>query len=148
MEKEENEKVSFVPIKKFLKIGKIKIDYTRIASGRVLEAQDLYNKKVVYTKYKTHVESMKAIIEVLLVLIKIDFSFLHLFDFLKRQLITEKYILKNVTFEELSLFVEEALEPIIGTKKKELNKKKDLLEIGTRIAKNLTTEQLLKLFPN
>jgi len=111
-----------VPEDKFLSIGKKKFKIW-ISAERSLMATVLFNKisakttdehKAILTDYDFY----SAMLDVAFILIKQDFSIFNIFDWIRRELLTKKYILKHLDIKELASFVDDALEPIIGTKKK------------------------------
>ena len=87
-------------------------------------------------------------LEVAFLLIKQDFKLLNIFDWIRRELLTKKYILKHMDVKELSVFIEDALEPIIGTKKKEMERQDKAAEAMMKLMDQITPEQLATLLQN
>ena len=102
---------------KILKIGKKEIDYSWISVGRVTRAMDLYNL-LLKQGHTGQYANILAITKAVIILIRIDFE--PTYKWLKRRMITEKYIMNHLNYFELSDFLEIALEPILGDKKKEI----------------------------
>ena len=123
--------------KKILKIGKKEIDYSWICVARVTQAMDLYNL-LIKQGHKGQYAQILAITKAVIILIRVDFSFT--LNWLKRRMITEKYIMRHLNYFELSDFLEIALEPILGDKKKELKSQQAIDEIVEKVgAENLMT---------
>jgi len=115
---------------KILKIGKKEIDYSWISVGRVTRAMDLYNellKQPTSGQYENILKITKAVI----ILIRIDFRLTP--EWFKRRMITEKYIMSHLNYFELSDFLEIALEPILGDKKKELKAQQAIDEVIEKV---------------
>lgn len=122
---------------KILKIGKKEIDYSWISVGRVTRAMDLYNKLLKSPQTGQYANILK-ITKAVVILIRIDFK--PTFEWLKRRMITEKYIMRHLNYFELSGFLEVALEPILGDKKKELKAEQAIDEVIEKVgAENLMT---------
>ena len=69
-------------------------------------------------------------------------------SWVKRQLLTKKYILKHMDIKELATFVDNALEPIIGTKKKELEMQEKSAQAMMILMEKITPETLAELLQN
>ena len=136
-----------IPKAKILKIGSREVDISRIAADRVMKATDLYNEMIV-EKERAYSESMGLILSVVLMLIRIDFSVQNILDWAKRRIITKRYILKHTDYSELNDFVELALEPILGDKKKERRHMEMLKEVERKLLERVPPEQLAKLLEN
>ena len=127
--------------KKILKIGKKEIDYSWISVGRVTRAMDLYNdilKSATVGQY----ENIYAITKAVIILIRIDFKFS--LEWLKRRMVTEKYIMNHLNYFELSDFLEIALEPILGDKKKEIKAEQAIDDLIQKIG----PEKLMTILQN
>lgn len=128
--------------KKVLTIGKKTFDYSWISVGRTIRASDIY-----FSAFKTEEKSNSAIVPIIvdavIILLRVDFKFS--FDWLKRRLITKKYILSHLGYTELSAFLEIALEPILGDKKKELKAKEQIEAIAEKLLEKMTPEELAEL---
>jgi len=138
-----------VPEDKFLSIGKKKFKIW-VSAERSLKATALFNKisvkgsdenKAILTDYDFYL----AMLDVAFILIQQDFRILKTFDWVNRQMLTKKYILKHLGIKELSQFIDDALEPIIGTKKKELKKQEKAAEAMMILMEKLSPEQLAEL---
>ena len=124
---------------KILKIGKKEINYNWISVGRVTRAMDLYNELLkipVSGQYANILKITKAVI----ILIRIDFQ--PTLNWLKRRLITEKYIMSHLNYFELSDFLEIALEPILGDKKKEIKAEQAIDGILEKLLEKISPEEL------
>ena len=148
---EEDLKV-FIPEEKFLQIGKKRFKIW-ISAERSLKATALFNKiqqkgTEEHKKIETDLDFYISMLDVAFLLIKQDFNILHLFDWIKRQLLSKDYILKHMDIKELSTFIENALEPIIGTKKKELEREQKAAEAMIMLMETITPEALAKLLQN
>lgn len=130
--------------KKILTIGRFKIDYTRISVERTLRAADEWDE-VQKKDYSSSLAKVKALIGPVLTLINIDFRLSRLVDYLKRRLITTRYVLRHLDYTELSDFLEDALEPILGSKKKEEETVKKLTEAGLQLIEALGPERAAQL---
>ena len=128
--------------KKILKIGKKEFDYSWISVGRTIKASDIYFSAF-KTEEKTNSTIVPIIVDAVIILIQIDFNCT--IDWLKRKLITRKYILRHLGYTELSDFLEVALEPILGDKKKELKARKNINEIAEKLLEKMTPEELAEL---
>ena len=126
--------------KKIIKIGKKTFDYSWISVGRTIKASDIYFSAF-KTKGNSNSEIVPIIVEAVIILIHKDFDFS--FDWLKRKLITKKYILGHLGYTELSDFLEVALEPILGDKKKELKAKENIDMILAKLLEKMTPEELV-----
>ena len=73
---------------------------------------------MIASKVSTELEGIDLILDAVMILFRIDFTGLNIWEWFRRKIVTKKWILKNVSYEELNGFVEAALEPILGDKKK------------------------------
>ncbi len=142
----------FIPEEKFLQIGKKRFKIW-ISAERSLKATALFNKiKDKGTEenksIKTDLDFYMSMLDVVFILVKQDFRILKCFDWLRRQLLTKKYLLKHMDIKELTSFVDNALEPIIGTKKKELEREEKMADAMVLLTQNLSPEALEKLLLN
>ena len=128
--------------KKILKIGKKEFDYSWISVGRTIKASDIYFSAF-KTEAKTNSAVVPIIVDAVIILIRVDFNFS--IDWLKRRLITRKYILRHLGYTELSDFLEVALEPILGDKKKELKARENIDMILEKLLEKITPEELAEL---
>jgi len=128
--------------KKILKIGKREFDYSWISVGRTIRASDIYFSAF-KTEQKTNSAVVPIIVDAVIILIQKDFNFS--FDWLRRRLITRKYILRHLGYTELSDFLEVALEPILGDKKKELKARENIDMILEKLLEKITPEELSEL---
>ena len=133
--------MDLIPDKKILKIGKKEIDYSWICVERTLRAQRLNNE--IFKIQRDNYEAVHMIIDAVVILIRVDFSFT--LNWLKRRFITKKYILNHLNYTELSDFVEIALDPIMGDKKKELKAEQAIDEILEKLREKMTIAQLTEL---
>ena len=133
--------MDLIPDKKILKIGKKEIDYSWICVERTLRAQRLNNE--IFKTQRDNYEAVHMIIDAVVILIRVDFSFT--LNWLKRRFITKKYILNHLNYTELSDFVEIALDPIMGDKKKELKAEQAIDEILEKLREKMTIAQLTEL---
>jgi hypothetical protein len=140
--KEKNERL--IPEQKLLTIGRVKIDYTRISVERTLKAADQW-EALQKKEFDSGYEQVKAYIGPVLQLVNIDFKPSKAFDWLKRKRITRRYILRHLDYTELSDFLEDALEPILGSKKKEQEKVDALTDAGARLVMALGPERAAQL---
>lgn len=127
---------------KILKIGKREFDYSWISVGRTIRASDIYFSAF-KTEQKTNSAVVPIIVDAVIILIQKDFTFS--LDWLRRRLITRKYILKHLGYTELSDFLEVALEPILGDKKKELKARENIDLILEKLLEKITPEELSEL---
>lgn len=141
-----------IPEDKFLKVGKTKFKIW-ISAERSLKATVLFNKlsmkgteerKSILTDYDFYV----SMLDVAFLLIRQDFRLLNAFDWLKRQLLTKKYILKHMDIKELNDFINDALEPIIGTKKKEMESQLIMAELLMKMSGTVGLDRLAELLLN
>lgn len=128
--------------KKVLTIGKKTFDYSWVSVGRTIRASDIYFSAF-KTKEKSNSVIVPIIVDAVIILIRVDFKFS--FDWLKRRFITKKYILSHLGYTELSDFLEIALEPILGDKKKELKAKEQIEAIAEKLLEKMTPEELAGL---
>lgn len=130
--------------KNIIKVGRYFVDITRVMSGRVIKARDDFNN---LEKGKSNIESTKDLLDIFFTLIQIDFSIKHFFDWLKRKLISKRYVLNNLTYDELNNLVEKVIlvnlygEDYVNKKKEKMT----LQRMAVIAAENLTDEQLKKL---
>lgn len=141
-----------IPEDKFLIMGKKKFKIW-ISAERALRATALFNEiskkgTDINKLILTDLDFYDAMLDVAFLLIKQDFRIKNLFDWIRRELLTKKYILKNLDVKELADFVDEALEPIIGTKKKELERERKIAEAMMLVVDTITAEQLKELLLN
>ena len=132
---------------KYLTVGNRKFNIARIASWRSLEAMRIYNKAVKEPN-DSDLEAVDKILDAVIVLFRIDFSVTNIWDWFVRRITTKKYILKKTDFSDLSNFVEEALEPILGPKKKAQEHMQKLIAVEQEILKTMSAEDLAKLYQN
>ena len=136
--------------KKILKIGKKEFDYSWISVGRTIKASDIYFTAF---KGKNNNDIVPIIVDAVIILIRVHFSFTRrrvgdpnpIMNWLKRRLITRKYILRHLGYTELSDFLEVALEPILGDKKKELKARENIDMILEKLLEKITPEELAEL---
>lgn len=128
--------MDLIPDKKILTIGKMEIDYSRVSARRALEAMKIYNA-VVTRPNDSDLVAVEGILDAVLVLIRIDFSWSRVLDWERRRRVTKKYILQHLDFSELSKFVEEALDPILGDKKKAAEHREKLMEVERELLKKV-----------
>ena len=127
--------------KKILKIGKKEIDYSWICVERTLKATKMYN--VIFKERLTdNYETVHKIMDAVIILIRVDFSLSS--NWLKRRLISKKYILRHLNYKDLSDFLELALEPILGDKKKELKAEQAIDEVLEKLLEKMTIVELVE----
>ena len=141
-----------IPEDKFLIIGKKKFKIW-ISAERALKATALFNKLNVEgseerKSIETDLDFYNAMLDVAFLLIKQDFRIKNLFDWIKRELLTKKYILKNLDVKELADFIDNALEPIIGTKKKEMDRQTVMENIMIQIVDKMGIEAFTQSLQN
>ena len=141
-----------IPEDKFLTVGKKRFKIW-ISAERSLKATILFNKlsdketeerKSILTDYDFYV----SMLDVAFILIRQDFRLMNSFDWIKRQLMTKKYILKHMDMKQLNDFINDALEPIIGTKKKEMESQLIMAELLTKMSGTVGMEKLAELLLN
>lgn len=137
---DEKKEERIIPEKKTLRIGRYKIDYTRISVERTLKAGDAW-RELQERKFASDYARVKAMIDPVLMLIRIDFRLSKLFDWVKRRMISSRYILRHLDYSELSGFLEDALSPILGSKKKEEEYMKRLTDAGLALIEALGPEK-------
>ncbi len=150
MTEEEQEEI-IIPKDKYLKIGKIKYKIW-ICSRRLLEAKRLYNEAVEgmkkdpdkYTEYDCYT----AFIDVAMILIKQDFRIYKIVEWVKCLFLTKKMLLNNFEMEELKEFLDEALEPLIGAKKKDLERQEKMEDIMIKVVDKVGIEAFTQLLLN
>jgi hypothetical protein len=141
-----------IPEDKFLSIGK-KTFKIWISAERALRATALFNKISTagteeHDRIKTDLDFYNEMLDVAFLLIKQDFRITKIFDWIKRELLTKKHILKHLSVKELTTFIDEALEPIIGTKKKELARQEKASEAMMILMETISPEALAELLRN
>ncbi|MCP4395344.1 MAG: hypothetical protein GY804_13920 [Alphaproteobacteria bacterium] len=149
-----------IPEDKFLKVGKKRFKIW-ISGGKLLRATNMFNKLNAkdtdeHKALKTDFDVYSAWIDICLFLIRRDFvimmkqhfSIKTVIDWIRQQLLTKKYLLNNMAMAELTDFVDTALEPIIGTKKKELEREQKAAEAMMILMDQITPEALAKLLRN
>ncbi len=141
-----------IPEDKFLIIGNKKFKIW-ISAERALKATALFNKLNVEgseerKSIETDLDFYNAMLDVAFLLIKQDFRIKNLFDWIKRELLTKKYILKNLDVKELADFIDNALEPIIGTKKKEMDRQTTMENIMIQIVDKMGIEAFTQSLQN
>lgn len=147
----------FIPEEKFLQIGSRRFKIW-ISSERALIATDMFNKLTVKgtderKSIATDLDFYKSMIEIALILIQQDFipvmkkhfSIKTVISWIQRERLTSDYILKNMEIKELSEFIDNALEPIIGTKKKVMEQENTMIEISMALIKEMGLEAFTKL---
>lgn len=141
-----------IPEDKYLQIGKHKFKIW-ISAERSLKATALFNKisqkgsdenKDIETDYDFYLK----ILDVAFILIQQDFRIVKLFDWIRRKLLTKDYILKHMDIQELSKFIDDSLEPIIGTKKKVMEREEKATAAMMILMDTITPEALAKLLQN
>jgi hypothetical protein len=142
----------FSPDEKFIQIGKKRFTVW-ISAERSLKATALFNRisqkgtderKAISTDFDFYV----SMLDVAFLLIRQDFNLVNCIDWVKRQLLSKKYILKHMDIKELTEFIDNALDPILGTKKKELEREQKTTEAMLLILDAITPEALAKLLQN
>lgn len=153
--KDEDLKI-LIPDDRFLQIGKKRFKVW-ISGERSLIATEQFNKLIIKGKDEnksitTDYDMYKKYVEISLILIKQDFlpalrnvGISTIFSWLKREKLTADYILKNMDIKELEQFVNDALDPIIGTKKKELEKQEKMAKTMMILVEKLGAEELAEL---
>jgi hypothetical protein len=156
------EDINLVPGPKYFTIGKKKYDVARISAERTLKAQAMYNKKIKgvyypdhesankdgYIKYESDYELILSLLDCVFMLIRIDFKLSRAWEWLRRIVVTKRHILKVVEGKEIMDFVEDALEPIIGDKKKELRRQEKAEEAMMILMDKISPEALAELLRN
>ena len=127
--------------KKILTLAKKTFDYSWISVGRTIKASDIYFSAF-KTKEKTNSSIVPIIVDAVIILIRVDFKLS--LDWLKRRMITRKYVLRHLGYTELSDFLEVALEPILGDKKKELKARENIDLILEKMLEKMTPEELIE----
>ena len=141
-----------IPDDKFLQIGNKKFKIW-ISAERALKATALFNRLNIKDSeerklIETDLDFYNAMLDVAFLLIKQDFRIKKVFDWIRRELLSKKYILKNLDVKELAEFVDNALEPIIGTKKKELKRQTQMEDIMTQIVDKMGIEAFTQSLVN
>ncbi len=147
----------FVPEEKYLQIGKRRFKIW-ISSGISLKATDMFNKlKEKGSKeneaIKTDYDFFEACVDICLVLIKQkfkvmmkrSFSIKTIIDWKRREKLTRQNIMDSMEIKELNEFINNALEPIIGTKKKELERENKMADAMVLLTEKLSKEKLAEL---
>lgn len=150
----------FIPEEKFLQIGKKRFKIWN-STRRSCEATELYNKLNIKgteerKSIKTDYDMYSAWIDICLLLIKQEFivmmkksfSIKTMFDWIKRERLTKKYLMDYMDVKELTEFVEKALDPIIGTKKKVMEREQKATDAMLILMETITPEALAKLLQN
>lgn len=131
--------------KKILEIGKHEIDISWISVERTLKAMDKYNS-IISLENKTDSNVIGTMVEAVVILIHKDYikyddfegTFKEWLNFRKewkiRESITAEYILKHLDYKELSDFMEVALEPILGDKKKVIKGQQAVETVAEKLA--------------
>ena len=153
------EEIKLIPEPKYLPIGKKKYNVARISAERSLKAAYKYNKIIKgvydpksdksgedgYKPYESTYDLVKALLDCVFILFRIDFSLRNSVEWFRRITVTKRYILKTIDHKSIMDFIEDALEPIIGDKKKELKMENKILEVLTSLDSEVLT-QLLQSF--
>ncbi len=142
----------FVPDEKFLIVGDKKFSIW-VSAERTLKATVLFNKlqekgTKEHKSIMTDLDFYMYMLDVAFLLIRQDFKITKLIDWLKRQLLTKAYILKHMDIKELEEFINNALEPIIGTKKKDLLRQEKAAEAMMMLMDHLPADTLAQLLEN
>lgn len=145
---------------KWFKIGKKRYNVAWISAERALKAAAMFNeidkgnydkKTDKYIKYPNEYEMVKALLSVVFMLIKIDFKITNWFEWGRRAIISKKHILKTVNHKDIMDFVETAIEPIIGDKKKALEREQKttdaMLILMDKMSPELLADLLLSYVP-
>jgi hypothetical protein len=140
MEKE----FDMVPDQKILKIGNRSYNVTRVTAERALKAMKVYNAMIT-SKVETEEAGIDKILDSVLILFRIDFEFVKAWEWFRRRIVSKQWILRHVSYEELNDFVETALEPILGPKKKEMEHRKALIDVERELLKKYGPEELAGL---
>ncbi len=154
---EDEELKVLIPEDKILLVGKKRFKIW-VSGGKLLRATIMFNKLNMkdtdeHKALKTDFDVYSAWIDICLFLIRRDFivmmkqhfSIRTVIDWIRQQLLTKKYLLNNMEMAELTAFVDNALEPIIGTKKKELEREQKTAEAMMILMDQITPEALAEL---
>lgn len=149
-----------IPEDTFLSIGKRKFKIW-VSSERSLKATDMFNKLNVKgseerKSIKTDFDMYSKWIDICLLLVQQDFIVMMkrsftlktVLDWIRRERLTKKHLMSVMDIQELTDFVDDALEPIIGTKKKELKRQRKTEDAMMLLLDELTPEALAQLLQN
>jgi len=153
------EEINLIPDQKLLTIGDKKYNVARISAERSLKAASHYNKVIKgvydpkaensseegYKPYDSTYDLIVALLDCVFILFRIDFELSSIIEWFRRITVTKKHILKTIDHKEIMDFIEDALEPIIGDKKKELKIENKIMATIAEMPKELL-QQLLQSF--
>lgn len=143
--------INLVPEPKWFVIGKKKFNVARISAERSLKAAAMYNKKIkgvpsgdAFIPYESTLDLIVSLLDCVFMLFRVDFM-QNPVEWFRRISITKRFILKTISHDHIMDFVEDALEPIIGDKKKELKRQEKMTEAMLLIMDKITPEALAEL---
>lgn len=145
------EDFNLVPESKWFIIGKRKYDIARISAERSLKAAAMYNKKIkgvpqgdAFVAYDSTYDLIVSLLDCVFMLFRVDFL-LNPIEWFKRIVVTKRHILKTIDHKHIMDFVEDALDPIIGEKKKALQHERKTAEAMMILMDKITPEALAEL---
>lgn len=153
----ENKEIDLIPESKWFEVGNKKFDVSRISAERALKAAALFNninkgkyskKEDKYVNYDSEYELVTNLLDVVLLLIRIDFKLENCIEWLRRRAITKKYILKTMDHKKIMDWIEEALDPILADKKKVLARENKATEAMLKLMDGVGVEALTQLLQN
>jgi hypothetical protein len=145
------EDFNLTPEPKWFMIGKRKYNVARISAERSLKAAAMYNKKIkgvpdgdAFVPYESTYDLIVSLLDCVFMLFRVDFI-LNPIEWFKRIIVTKRHILKTIDGSVIMDFVEDALDPIIGEKKKALMMERKTAEAMMIVMEAITPEALAKL---
>ena len=134
-------------------IGKKSFDQTHVPAYRVIEASKRWNAFMgthagdggSIAATEEQITGLTIDLAIYLLQRNIDDDFYRWWSGL---FINKKKLLKSLSFDELNAFVELALDPILGSKKKALAVQKKLYDQTTKTLEAMAPEDLVKLLQN
>jgi len=133
-----------------MKIGKREIDLSFISAERVIKSADMYNKAIKdrLEKKETDYFFTKKLVKVAVYVIHapvINISDIGFKLWVRRNLVSAYILMKTIKYADLDDFLNEALEPILGSKKKEIDRQRSLEDAGQKIIEEMGAEKLSEL---
>jgi len=134
-------------------IGKRDLDLSFISAERVIKSADMYNKAIKdrIEKKETDFAFTKKLVKVAVYVIHapmINIADIGLKLWIRRNFVSVYILMKTIKYADLDNFLNEALEPILGSKKKEMDRQRKLEDAGQKIIEEMGAEKLGALLEN
>jgi len=139
--------------KVIVKVGKKEFDQTHVPAYRVIEASRRWNEFMVshagpnggINASEEQISALTVELAIYLLRRNLDDNFFRWWNGL---FLSKKKLLKGMDFDQLNAFVELALDPILGSKKKALAVQKKLYDQTAKMLEGMPPEDLAKLLQN